>query len=48
LHGLNYTVSELEAAIKAVTPEDVQRVALGVNLDTIFLLAGEDDDGKKL
>ncbi|MFY9421911.1 MAG: pitrilysin family protein [Bacilli bacterium] len=48
LHGLNYTVSELEAAIKAVTPEDVQRVALGVNLDTIFLLVGEDDDGKKL
>lgn len=48
LHGLNYTVSELVAAIKAVTPEDVQRVALGVNLDTIFLLVGEDDDGKKL
>ncbi len=48
LHGLNYTVSELEAAIKAVTPEDVQRVALGVNLDTIFLLVGEDHDGKKL
>ena len=48
LHGLNYTVSELEAAIKAVTPEDVQRVALGVNLDTTFLLVGEDHDGKKL
>lgn len=48
LHGLKYTVPELIEKIKAVTQEDVQRVANGINLDTIFLLTGEDNDDQKL
>lgn len=48
LHGLKYQVSDLVAAVKSVTLEDVQKVAQGINLDTIFLLTGEDDDGKAL
>lgn len=45
MHGLKYSVAELIDSVRAVTPNDVQQVAQGINLDTIFLLTGEDYDG---
>ncbi len=44
LHGFNSSVTELIAAVKAVTGEEVMKVATGINLDTIFLLTSEDQD----
>ena len=36
MHGLKYSVAELIDSVRAVTPNDVQEVAQGINLDTIF------------
>jgi predicted Zn-dependent peptidase len=45
LHGLKYSVNDLIEIVKAVSETEIQEVAQGINLDTIFLLTGEDHDG---
>lgn len=45
LYGVAEDVFDLIDKIKAVTPEDVKKVASGITLDTVFLLASEDYNG---
>jgi predicted Zn-dependent peptidase len=45
LYGNIKDVDDLISKIKAVTLDDIKEVALGVNLDTVFLLASEDYNG---
>ncbi len=45
LHGLDVTIPEMVEKIKNITKEELVEVVRGINLDTVFLLAGEDYNG---
>lgn len=42
LHNLSFTIPKMMEAVKNINLSDVQRVAQGIFLDTIFLLTSED------
>ena len=45
LHNINMSITSTVEKIKKVTVDDIVAVAKGINLDTIFLLAGDDYHG---